>query len=199
VIQCYITDRRKLGAGESLLGSVSRNLAAGPNWIQIREKDLSARDLYELLKRALELPNPRGVRIFVNTRVDVALAAGAAGAHLPAGSPRPEFWRPFTPIGFQIGVSCHAVEEVSRAEQEGADYVFFGPVFDPISKAPERPAKGLGALSRAAISVEIPVLALGGITAENMHACMSAGAAGVAGISLYQGRMQAVSGPDRTC
>jgi thiamine-phosphate pyrophosphorylase len=192
VIQCYITDRRALRAGESLLGAVSRNLAAGPNWIQIREKDLSARELCELVKRALQCPNPRGVKIMVNSRVDVALTAGAAGAHLPAGSPPPEFWRRLTPIGFRIGTSCHSVEEVRQAEQEGADYVFFGPVFDPISKPSDRPARGLGALSRAAMSVEIPVLALGGITAGNISACISAGAAGVAGISLYQGGTQPV-------
>jgi len=186
VIQCYITDRGALNAGESLVGAISRNLARGPNWIQIRDKDLPAREIYELVHQALQCPNPRGVKIIVNSRVDVALAAGAAGAHLPAGSPPPEFWRRLTPIGFRIGVSCHSMEEVRQAEQDGADYVFFGPVFNPISKSSDRPARGLGALSRAAMSVEIPVLALGGITWHNMRACISAGAAGVAGISLYQ-------------
>lgn len=186
MIQCYITDRRTLAPGESLLNAISRNLAAGPNWIQIREKDLPARELDELVRQVLEWPNPRSVEILVNTRLDVALAAGAAGAHLPAGSPPPQFWRWLTPIGFRIGVSCHSVEEVRQAEQEGADYVFFGPVFDPISKQRELAARGLGALSRAAMSVQIPVVALGGITVENMRACISNGAAGVAGISLYQ-------------
>ena len=192
MIQCYITDRRALRAGESLLAAVSRNLAAGPDWIQIREKDLPARELCELVTRALQCPNPRGVKIMVNSRVDVALTAGAAGAHLPAGSPPPQFWRRLTPIGFRIGTSCHSVEEVRHAAQEGADYVFFGPVFDPISKPSDRPARGLEALSCAAMSVEIPVFALGGITAGNMSACISAGAAGVAGISLYQGGTQPV-------
>jgi thiamine-phosphate pyrophosphorylase len=195
VIQCYITDRGTLAPGETLLNAISRNLAAGPNWIQIREKDLPARELYELARQVLQLPNPCGVEILVNTRLDVALAAGAAGAHLPAVSPPPQFWRRLTPIGFRIGVSCHSVEEVRQAEQEGADYVFFGPVFDPISKRPELLARGLGALSRAAMSVQIPVVALGGITAENMRACISNGAAGVAGISLYQ----SVRRPVRIC
>ncbi|HLH43453.1 MAG TPA: thiamine phosphate synthase [Bryobacteraceae bacterium] len=186
VIECYITDRRTLAGGESLISALSRNLAAGPNWIQIREKDLPGRELYELVQRTRELPNPRGVEILVNSRVDVALAAGAAGAHLPAGAPPPKFWRRLTPVGFRIGVSCHSVDEVREAEQEGADYAFFGPVFDPISKESARPALGLGALSRAAMAVRIPVLALGGITSDNKRACISAGAAGVAGISIYQ-------------
>ena len=158
----------------------------GSDWIQIREKDLSARELFELTRSVLELPNPRAVKILVNSRIDVALAAGAAGAHFPAGSPAPKTWRSITPPGFLMGVSCHSLVEVRVAEEEGADYVVFGPVFPPLSKSSLLPALGLAGLARAAAAVKIPVLALGGVTRANATACVEAGAAGVAGISLFQ-------------
>jgi thiamine-phosphate pyrophosphorylase len=184
VIECQITS----GAGERYAWPAH----ASPDWVQIREKDLSARDLYELIRAALELPNPRGAKFLVNTRVDVALAAGCAGAHLPSGSPPARFWRSpprgewIVPPGFLLGVSCHAVEEVRQAEQDGADYVLFGPVFAPLSKSSNLNLRGLEELALAAASVKIPVLALGGITRQNQAACVTAGAAGIAGISLYQ-------------
>lgn len=186
VIQCYITDRAALPAGETLLRAIARNLASGPDWIQIREKDLPARELLALVREVMAQPNPRGVKILVNSRVDVALAAGAAGVHLPSDSPAPDLLRPAAPADFLIGVSCHSVEEVLRASDEGADYVVFGPVFVPLSKPAALPPLGLDALARAAAAVKIPVLALGGITAKNMGECAAAGAAGVAGVSLYQ-------------
>ena len=92
-----------------------------------------------------------------------------------------------TPPGFLLGVSCHSPEEVRTAEQEGADYVIFGPVFAPLSKPAQSPPAGLSGLSRAvAAAAKIPVLALGGITRARIAQCIEAGAAGVAGISLYQ-------------
>jgi thiamine-phosphate pyrophosphorylase len=182
-----------LSAGETLLSAILRNLGGGVDWIQIREKDLSARELLELTRSILAQPNSRGVKILVNTRIDVALAAGASGAHLPSGSPSPLVWRvplsgrKMTPPGFLLGVSCHSPEEVRAAEEEGADYAIFGPVFPPLSKATQLPPAGLAGLARAvAVAVKIPVLALGGITRANTAACIEAGAAGVAGISLYQ-------------
>jgi thiamine-phosphate pyrophosphorylase len=173
-----------LPEGVSLLESISRNLAR-LDWIQVREKDLTGRELLALLEEIRTLPNPRRVKILVNSRVDVALAAGADGAHLPSHSPAAARWRTIVPSGFLMGVSCHSVDEVAQAETEGADYAVFGPVFDPISKA-GLPARGLDQLARAAAAVRIPILALGGITKENARQCVAAGAAGVAGISLYQ-------------
>jgi thiamine-phosphate pyrophosphorylase len=183
VIRCYITDRH---GTKNLIGAIARNLADGIEWIQIREKDLPARELLDLVRRALVLPNPRGTKILVNGRLDVALAAGAAGLHLPADSIPVHRWRAVVPRAFLIGVSCHTEAEVRAAEAEGADYAIFGPVFPPISKTSELPPRGLEALARAAGAVNIPVLALGGVTRDNLNSCIGAGAAGVAGISLFQ-------------
>lgn len=177
MIRCCIT------ASPARLDVIARNLAAGVEWIQIRDKDLSARALFDLVSAALKLPNPHLSKLIVNTRADVALACGAAGVHLPSGSPAPRVWRR---PGFLVGVSCHSVEEVRKAEAEGADYTAFGPVFAPLSKSTGLPPKGLEELAQAAAAVRIPVLALGGITPENSAACISAGAAGIAGISLFQ-------------
>jgi thiamine-phosphate pyrophosphorylase len=173
MIRCCIADR-----GLRSIGNV--------DWVQIREKDLSARELSQLVRRVMEMPNPRSAKILVNTRVDVALAAGAAGVHLPSGSIAPCEWRAIAPAGFLIGVSCHSLEDVLRAESEGADYVLFGPVFAPLSKTSDLEPRGLKELRRVSRAVRIPVLALGGITWGNAEACVGAGAAGVAGISMFR-------------
>jgi thiamine-phosphate pyrophosphorylase len=152
----------------------------------IREKDLSGRDLYALCGEALRLPNPHGTKILVNARADVALAAGAHGVHLPSNSPAPSDFRGILPAGFLIGVSCHSLEDVRRAEAEGADYVVFGPVFETPTKAAYGPPQGIERLHQACEAVELPVLALGGVTGNNAASCGQAGAAGIAGISLFQ-------------
>jgi thiamine-phosphate pyrophosphorylase len=179
MIRCVITNRA-LGSVAGLL------LAGGVDWLQIREKELSARALMELVQRVMAMPNPYSVKILVNSRVDVAIAAGAGGVHLPSGSIAAREWRSITPSDFLIGVSCHSLDDVLRAETEGADYVLFGPVFAPISKTSDLAPRGVKELARVSRAVKIPVLALGGITWENSSACSEAGAAGVAGISLFK-------------
>ena len=176
--RCLITDRSRLPPGLPLAEfAASRH----PDLVQLREKDLEARDLAALTQSLAA----RGLRVVVNTRVDVALACQAAGAHLPSNSPPPSLWRALAPPGFLFGVSCHSLEDAVRAEQEGASYVLLAPVFDPLSKAPSGPALGLEGLAAVCRAVRIPVWALGGITEDNAPACIAAGAAGVAGITLF--------------
>jgi thiamine-phosphate pyrophosphorylase len=176
---------------EALLDCIGRFMneppAAGEvRWIQIREKDLDARELIDLVRAAVALPSPHGVKVIVNGRMDVALAAGAAGVHLPAGSIGADRWRAIAPAGFLIGASCHTIDEVREAESTGADYALFGPVFAPLSKMSDLAPRGIDGLREAARAVRIPVLALGGITRENTQPCVDVGAAGVAGISMFQ-------------
>lgn len=168
MIRCAITDQ--------LLRPVDAD------WVQIRNKEISARDLAQIVREAMRF-HPK---IIVNTRVDVAIACGAAGAHLPAGSIAPNIFRAITPAGFLIGVSCHTFEEATQAEADGADYVLFGPIFAPISKLSDLEPRGLEELAKVTRAVKIPVLALGGITNANAQACVDRGAAGVAGISLFR-------------
>ena len=160
---------------------LGRLAAAGVGAVQIREKDLDDRAVYELARQARAVLST----VLVNGRLDLALAAGADGAHLPAdGVPAAALRRRFP--GALLGVSTHGVEEVERALQDGADYVTFGPVWPTPSKERYGPPLGIGELARAA-RVGIPVYALGGVMLSRFGEAAAAGAAGVAGIRLFQG------------
>ena len=163
------------------LDVAGRAAREGVEMIQIRAKQLSTRDLTDLTRGAVAAR--RSARILVNTRIDVALACGAQGVHLPAGSITPTVIRGITPPGFLIGVSCHTVEELQAAEKEGADFAVYGPVFESVTKSVT--PIGLDALRIGTASVRLPVYALGGVTAANAVLCIEGGAAGIAGISLF--------------
>jgi thiamine-phosphate pyrophosphorylase len=182
-LRYYITDRGQLGSMQALIGTIARNLTAGVEWIQLRERELAARDLFALTQAVLQLPNPHGTKILVNDRTDVALAAGAAGVHLRGHSIAASRIRAMAPADFLIGVSCHSVDDVAWAESEGASFAVIAPVYETLGKGP---AVGLEMLAAAARSVRIPVLALGGVNESRIAECLQAGAAGIAGISLFQ-------------
>ena len=177
-LRYYITDR--LAAGEAFFNIVKRHLADGVDYLQIREKDLEARALAELTRHIAGLAEGTATRVLVNDRLDVALACGAHGVHLRGDSLPPSQLRRLTPAGFVIGVSCHSMEDLARAA--GADFAVFGPVF----ASPKGQGLGLEALAAACRATTLPVLALGGVGFENEADCLRAGAAGIAGIRLFQ-------------
>jgi thiamine-phosphate pyrophosphorylase len=202
-ILCYVTDRRSLplatsiDAHELLLKSVERAAAAGVDWIQLREKDYSGKEWRQLVCESVRrvASVSAATRVFVNDRIDVALACGAGGAHLSEnGIPvaeacrlRDEFFRDQPePPDFLIGVSCHSLGAALGAARSGADYIYFSPIFQTPSKASYGPPQGLDRLARICSAVEIPVIAIGGVSAENAASCFAAGASGVAAIRLFQ-------------
>jgi thiamine-phosphate pyrophosphorylase len=153
--------------------------------IQIRERDLPARELLTVAEEAARQAQETSTRVLVNDRLDIALAAGTAGVHLPVQSlPLTELRKRYPEV--LVGASTHNLVELQRAADVGADFAVFGPVFPPLSKSTSTAPVGLEALVQAVLAVEIPVLALGGITEENARACLEAGAAGLAGITLFQ-------------
>lgn len=198
-----MTDRNSLSgvegreAQETLLSRIATAAAAGVDWIQIREKDLSGRNCGLLTRKALQraakspASNRAPTRILVNDRLDVALSEGASGVHLGENSlPLPEAKRLVKAQAlsghFLIGVSCHSLEAARSAAGGGADYLFFGPIFATPWKAAFGAPQGLERLAEVCRAVSIPVLAIGGITLANASACLAAGASGIAAIRLFQ-------------
>lgn len=155
----------------------------GVDLIQIREKHLDGRMLFELTAAAVELVERRYTRILVNERFDIAIAAGAHGVHLPAIALPAATVRGHAPNGFLIGVSTHDLSEVRSAVETGADFATFGPVFDSPGKG-----KPIGADKLRQIRLQFrgfPLLALGGVDETNLDAVLEAGVAGVAAIRLF--------------
>jgi thiamine-phosphate pyrophosphorylase len=210
-ILCYVTDRHSLrvapgeNSADALLGRIEAVAAAGIDWIQLREKDLSGKDCAALAREALRrvaqatslAGRPRIVmpRILLNDRLDVALAERAGGVHLGENSlPICEARRLIDAAmassnvenDFLAGVSCHSLKAAQSAAAAGADYIFFGPVFTTPSKAAFGAPQGLNMLAEVCRAVAIPVLAIGGITSENAASCLASGAAGIAAIRLFQ-------------
>jgi thiamine-phosphate pyrophosphorylase len=177
-----------------LLEKIVQVSAAGADWIQIREKDLSGKDCAVLVEEALHCSasaSAKPAKMIVNDRLDVALSTGAAGVHLgekslslPAVRKLIEE-RSLSP-DFIVGVSCHSLEAARLAEQQGAHYVFFGPIFATPEKISYGPPQGLASLENVARALTIPALAIGGISLENASSCVSAGASGIAAIRLFQ-------------
>jgi len=184
-----VTDRRRAEAGD-LAHLVARAVAGGIRLVQIREKDLPARELHQAVvacRAAVEEAAPgREVLIVVNDRLDVALAAGADGVHLTAWSLSPGQLRGLVPPGFLVGCSVHSRPAAVRAAGEGANYLLFGHVFPTRSK-PGVPARGLDLLRLVAGAVDCPVLAIGGVNARRLSDVAAAGCDGAAVMSLLMG------------
>ena len=153
---------------------------------QIREKNLPARKLYELVSRAVEITRGSATRLLVNDRFDVALAARADGVHLTSVSLPTRVVREVCGPEFVIGVSTHSLDEARAARDNGADFCVFGPVFDTESKRSFGPPQGLERLKEVVAGVPgFPVLAIGGVSLDNAESCFAAGASGFAGISWF--------------
>lgn len=203
----YITNRRAFAGDEArqrlaLLKRVTEAAAAGVDYIQLREKDLTPRELESLAKDVVSAvrSSSAGTRILINGRTDVALASGADGVQLPGNeltaSEVRTLWMRGTDRAPIIGISAHSIDEVRYAEAHGADFALLAPVFE--KPTTELPGLGLALLSAAchgaqppdntesAPTSSFPVLALGGVNLSNALACIRAGASGVAGIRLFQ-------------
>jgi thiamine-phosphate pyrophosphorylase len=182
----YITDRRQIKS-RTLDACLAGAITAGVDWVQIREKDLPARSLLALTLAAVE--RARGQErtyVMVNDRLDVALAAKAHGAHLGVRSMPVDLVRRLAPREFVVGVSCHSLEEALAAQAAGADYILLGPIFATPSKLSYGPPLGLSKLREVTSQISIPVFALGGITIDRVAPCLENGAAGIAGIRIFQ-------------
>ena len=192
-IICYVTGREALdgtNSTEKLIAKIRAAGAAGADWVQIREREMTARELLNLTKAAIAGPGGP-TSILVNDRLDVALAAGAAGVHLRGESvPVAEAvrWLRETraPADFLVGVSCHSVEEARQAEATGASYLFFGPIFETPAKKKFGPPQGIAKLTEVCNSVRIPVIAIGGVNEETAPKCLQTGASGIAAIRMFQ-------------
>src|ERR1043165_9117762 len=175
------------GTPQSVSSLIREAAFAGVDLVQIRERSLDDRALLALTRDAVEHTRTTGCRVIVNDRVDIAVAAGAAGVHLRGDSFSGTRVRQIAPEGFLIVRSVHDVEQATAAAEEGCDYLIFGTVFLSRSKPAGHPVAGLDALRRGVSAVPIPVIAIGGISAQNTRQVLAAGAAGVAGIDLFRG------------
>jgi thiamine-phosphate pyrophosphorylase len=171
------------GAGRSVIDVVGAALQGGAPSIQLRGKEMPAREQVELARALLDLTQPAGALLWINDRLDVALAAGADGAHLGQDDVPLEAARRIVPPGFRIGISAETPELARAAERGGADYVGTGPVHATGSKADAGDAIGLERITEVARAVRIPVVGIGGISQANAADVIRAGAAGVAVIS----------------
>jgi len=196
LLLCYITDRSRFAGDESarrhrLLQKITEAARSGMDFIQLREKDLTSRELQLLAREAIRAVRENSsatTKLLINSRTDVALAVGAGGVHLRSNDISPSdvrniFGQQHHDASLTIGASCHTLDEVRRVVDQ-ADFVVYGPVFQKKTVSGSS-AVGLAGLHQAC-QERIPVLALGGITLENAGRCLQVGAAGIAGIRLFQ-------------
>jgi thiamine-phosphate pyrophosphorylase len=176
----YVVTDRQQTAGRPLEAVVAAAARGGAGMIQLREKDLTARELYDLGARLQSLLMPHGIPLLINDRLDVARALDAAGVHLAGHSLSPAQARRQLGPDKLLGVSTHSLEEASQAMREGVDFIVFGPVYDTPSKRQYGAPQGLQRLAEVVAHVTCPVIAIGGIDTDNLPQVLQTGAHGVA-------------------
>ncbi|GAB4390382.1 MAG: thiamine phosphate synthase [Thermodesulfovibrionales bacterium] len=182
----YLVTDRKVTGGKPLDAAVTEALKGGVRAVQIREKDLGTRELLRLAYAMRDLTLKFDARLFINDRVDIAIAVDADGVHLGQKSMPPFAVRRLS-SKLLIGVSAHDLREAKAAEESGADFITLGPVYETPSKHKYGPPIGLEALREVVEEVSVPVFAIGGIKPENLREVFAAGAEGVAVISSILG------------
>lgn len=178
-----ITDRTQVATNHTLLSVIDSALQGGVRAIQLREKDLTAAELLPLAQELRNLTREYAAQLLINDRIDIALAVQADGVHLGEHSLPTDVVRQLAGPKMLIGVSTHSIADISRATEQGADFVTFGPVYATPSKTTFGPPQGLKALTDACQGSSLPVFALGGITLPRVAVVRQAGASGVALIS----------------
>ncbi len=176
-----ITDRTQC-ASESLETHIEKACEAGLKAVQLREKDLSDKELFNLAKKLRKITERYDARLFINDRVDIAMMTGADGVHAREDSmPVDEMKKLNNDVW--VGCSTHSLESAKRAEEKGADFILFGPIFDTPSKRKYGKPKGVVALQEIIQFMKIPVFAVGGIDLDKAERCLEYDADGLAGIS----------------
>lgn len=182
-----ITDRKLFGSLEAMLRAVESALQGGVKAVQLREKDLGIRDLLGLAYQMRELTARFGARLFINDRVDIALAVGADGVHLGRTGIPVQAARKASDNRLMIGVSTHSLQEAKQAQTDGADFITLGPVYETPSKMQYGRPVGLPVLEETAGASSLPVFAIGGVTNYRVKEVLSKGAYGIALISAILG------------
>src|SRR5579862_1652696 len=182
----YLITDRTLTNGRPLEDIVHDACEGGVRMVQLREKDLPNRELYDLARTLRTITNQFGTKLLINGRIDIALAAEADGVHLPVNGVPIAVARKALNKGI-IGASTHSLTQAEKAQDDGADFITFGPIFSTPSKEKYGPALGLTVLKEITSKIKIPVFAIGGITPERAAECRAHGAHGVAVISAVMG------------
>lgn len=193
----YVLTDRQAARGRPQLALVAAALRGGATAVQLRDKTASGRELHALARGLAELCAARGALFLVNDRLDVALACGADGVHLGLDDLPAAAARVIAGPDFVIGASAATPAEVAAAEAAGADYVGVGPVFATGSKGDAGEPIGPEGLAAVARSAGLPVVAIGGLGADNAHLALEAGAAGVAVISAVMGAVDVTGACER--
>jgi thiamine-phosphate pyrophosphorylase len=190
-----ITDRKLFSSRDDFMGAVEETLSAGVKAVQLREKDLSTRELLEMAYRFRELTARHAAKLFINDRLDIALSVEADGVHLGQLGIPVHAVRKVTKDKLLIGCSTHSAREAIEAEEEGADFITFGPLFHTPSKLKYGEPVGLEALREVSKNINVPIFGIGGIKSENIQDALDAGASGIA---LIRGILCGAAGLSRS-